>query len=965
MPPSGGNSSVGRRGGFRVAAWGRRAAWLAMAAALASCNATRFLGDDERLVNRAPKFIGAKALGAEALSAAVRVKPNRDVFKNRLFLHLYNVGRSIERDSSFFKRNVYARIDRQRFYERSAVRWLKEVAGEPPALVDEYALVEDCKNLENLYFSRGYLKARARYELKPRPLNAKKISVRFHIDEGPVFLTAELVYESGDSLLLHAVYESVESSALKPGDPYNEERLSAERERLGELLRNRGYYGVGPRDVSYWVDSTYFPSQGVDPFTGLPQRVLSPPRLAPRKTPSVPDTVAPMTTVLDTSRWNDEDFFSLFFEDEAPPRSKEDDTADDQTGYGIADDRPRYLFTRLLIPDSAYVERAVKWLSLRGEKGRKKTRFKPPEGARWVATVVRLPDSAEVFRVRRVEVELTQPGSEGELLRLNPPELTLEDRRRLRLPERLLRSDAPFLFYLDPGLMRTVNLNAVIGRISVFPDSIFRVRYSSETRRRLQEMGTFQNMRIAYLPDSAGGLAAKISLSPQKRFSFKAGMEAFQNTDRVNNNLPGAGVNLVVGKRNAFKRGELLNFSANASVSFYRPRDVGELTTFVQYGARLSLTAPQFPLVERLAERVYRKWGIHNRQTILSFSQNRENPREFIRTTTAFDFKVQWSKYADKDRVMNVFTPLNLSVVTTPIDFDDFALSLNNVEKTEDSDVRLLLTAQQLNTAFLLWRDIQSRFNSFTSYYRVWNDEYGRLRDRPTFFWRAGAEMGGNIAYLIDRVSNRLGRGDGDDGDGFVFPVQYRYGQFVKLVAEFKAYLPLDKRSELVGRVFAGWSRGVNKTGTIPLESRFFAGGVNGVRGWQSGTLGPGLFSQNFNRVFPPGGEYKFEFNVEYRVDMVKPLEAAVFLDAGNVWYSPFNHSDSRPGEESVLSHRTLQLGYSAGLGLRLDLQFLVVRLDVGQQIYAPDLRDFVVKRLPKDLGGSRIQYNLAIGYPF
>ncbi len=932
---------------------------------MASCNATRFLADDELLVNRAPKFVGAKALSIEVLSAAVRVKPNRDVFGNRLFLHLYNVGRSIERDSSFFKRKIYARIDRQRFYERLVVRWLKEVAGEPPALVDEYALVEDCKNLENLYFSRGHLNARVRYQLKPRPLNPKKISVRFRIVEGPVFLTAELVYESGDSLLLRAVYESVEASALKPGEPYNEERLAAERERLGELLRNRGYYAVGPKDVSYWVDSTYYPVQGIDPFTGLPQRVLSPPRLAPRKTPIPVESVAPPTSAIDTARWNDEDFFSLFFEDEPTAPPNEDNVQDDETGYRIGDDRPRYLFTRLLIPDSAYVERTVKWLSLRGEGGRKKTRFKPPEEARWVATVVRLPDSAEVYRVGRVEVELSSSASETEPLRLYPPELTFEDRKRLRLPERLLRPETPFVFYIDPTLVRTVNLNAVAARISIFPDSIFRVRHSSETRRRLQEMGAFQNMRIAYLPDSANRVVAKISLSPQKRFSFKAGMEAFQNTDRVNNNLPGAGLNLVVGKRNAFKRGELLNFSVNASVSFYRPKDVGEFTTFVQYGARLSLGAPQFPFFERLAQRFYRKWGMYNRQTIFSFSQNRENPREFIRTTTAFDCKVQWSKYADKDRVMNVFTPLNLSVVTTPIDFDDFALSLNNVEKVEGADARLLLNAQQLNTAFLLWRDIQSRFNSYTSYYRVWNDEYGRLRYRPTFFWRAGAEMGGNIAYLIDHVTNRLGRGDGDEGDGFVFPVQYRYGQFVKLVAEFKTYMPLDQRSELVGRVFVGWSRGINKTGTIPLESRFFSGGVNGVRGWQSGTLGPGLFSQNFNRVFPPGGEYKFEFNVEYRVDIVSPLEAAVFLDAGNVWYSPFNRSDSRPGEESVLSRRTLQLGYSAGLGLRMDLQFLVVRLDVGQQIYAPDLRDFVVKRFPQDLGGSRIQYNLAIGYPF
>ncbi|MCS7086396.1 MAG: hypothetical protein RMM53_11320, partial [Bacteroidia bacterium] len=500
-----------------------------------SCSATRFLEDDERLLYRGPKFMGANALEIEDLAAAVRVKPNRKVLGNRLFLHLYNVGRSIELDSSFFKEKIYRRIDRQRFYERSAVRWLKEVAGEAPALVDEYALVEDCKNLENLYFSRGYLNARVWYELKPSPFNPQKITVRFRIREGPPFLVAALNYESADSLLLRAVYENVEKSILKPGQTYNENLLAAEREHIGETLRNRGYYAVGPKDVSYRVDSAYRPVHALEPTTGLPAPTISPPRrIVSTPPPSPPPPSAPPDSV--SVEWGDEDFFSLFFDEVPIADPVAEKSADDQHSSSSLQSRPHFGFSRLFVPDSVYVERTVRWWSLRGENARKKNKFKAPEDARWVSIDVVLPDSARVYRVHRVEVEILSSVPTQPPLRLYPPELERQERRNLRLSERMLRPDVPFWFIVEPRLVHEINLNAVASRISVFPDSVFRLRHSSDTRRRLLEMGAFQNVRLTYLPDSTDGLNAKISLSPLKRYSFKVGMEAFQNSDRVNTN---------------------------------------------------------------------------------------------------------------------------------------------------------------------------------------------------------------------------------------------------------------------------------------------------------------------------------------------------------------------------------------------------------------------------------------------
>jgi outer membrane protein assembly factor BamA len=91
-------------------------------------------------------------------------------------------------------------------------------------------------------------------------------------------------------------------------------------------------------------------------------------------------------------------------------------------------------------------------------------------------------------------------------------------------------------------------------------------------------------------------------------------------------------------------------------------------------------------------------------------------------------------------------------------------------------------------------------------------------------------------------------------------------------------------------------------------------------------------------------------------------LEGAIFADAGNVWFAKGSSFEDSRGK---LSTQTFRLAANMGIGLRFDFSFLILRLDIAQQIYAPDIEDWVVKRFPKDLGNNRIQYNLGIGYPF
>ena len=118
---------------------------------------------------------------------------------------------------------------------------------------------------------------------------------------------------------------------------------------------------------------------------------------------------------------------------------------------------------------------------------------------------------------------------------------------------------------------------------------------------------------------------------------------------------------------------------------------------------------------------------------------------------------------------------------------------------------------------------------------------------------------------------------------------------------------------------------------------------------------------------------------MEYRFKLTSMFEAALFVDAGNVWL--LRPDDLRPGADFQFDRFVDEIAVGAGLGARLDFDNFLVRFDFGLQLKDP--RKLGGERWlwqPKDefLGyledvtgdpnakiGIPIQFNLGIGYPF
>jgi outer membrane protein assembly factor BamA len=103
--------------------------------------------------------------------------------------------------------------------------------------------------------------------------------------------------------------------------------------------------------------------------------------------------------------------------------------------------------------------------------------------------------------------------------------------------------------------------------------------------------------------------------------------------------------------------------------------------------------------------------------------------------------------------------------------------------------------------------------------------------------------------------------------------------------------------------------------------------------------------------------------NVELRQHLVGYLEGAIFVDVGNVWML---NKSKRVGEDFAWNRFYQEFAVGAGIGLRLNFNVLVLRLDVGIKVYDPTC-PAGARLFPKDPKENKIQptINFGLGYPF
>lgn len=285
---------------------------------------------------------------------------------------------------------------------------------------------------------------------------------------------------------------------------------------------------------------------------------------------------------------------------------------------------------------------------------------------------------------------------------------------------------------------------------------------------------------------------------------------------------------------------------------------------------------------------------------------------------------------------------------------------------TEDTNYQGTLDAdgQDLYTAFrgtLVNKDRQTQDVLISSF--IYNFVYNEIgkKDYPNaFYFNGKVELAGNALSIFNQKRN--------DGGGIVTSPQRTifgipYAQFIKFDIDTRKYFKFN-RNTLVLRQFVGVGVPYGNSKDMPIVRSYFNGGSNDIRAWVAfGGLGP-ADSQVDERVRTyMTDNIKLTTNIELRVPFTDMYEGALFTDIGNTW-SIKNNTNDGYGSEFKFNKFLGQMGVGSGFGLRVNVAYITLRVDLAYKIYDPNKPDGEKWRF-SNFNPFKPTLNIAFGYPF
>lgn len=399
----------------------------------------------------------------------------------------------------------------------------------------------------------------------------------------------------------------------------------------------------------------------------------------------------------------------------------------------------------------------------------------------------------------------------------------------------------------------------------------------------------------------------------------------------------GIGGYLVYQNKNLFRGGEVfflrLKGAMEAQEGGTTAKEVKErkllfFNTY-EYGLEANLSIPQFlaPLNQDIFSRYFRP------TTTLNIGYNLQDKLDYQRTITNFSFGYEWSETRIKSHILYP-ADINFVKVTTTPSFDSILANESERYKNQYKD-HLIVGLK---------------------YSYIYNNQDINKLGNYNYF-RGNLETSGNLLGLINEMA---GTKTLQEGYKTIFGI--RYSQYIKNDYDFRSYLNMGKNHSVVFRVAAGVAVPYGNSIDIPFEKGFYGGGANGMRAWPLRFLGPGSY-QNTNPDIERVGDVMLEGNFEYRFNIYKVFEGALFYDIGNIWY--LSENETFPGGKFTFKNFAKELAMDAGLGIRLDFTYFIFRVDIAQRLKDPAYPEGSRWIIGKNRNWLNPWYNLGIGYPF
>ena len=456
--------------------------------------------------------------------------------------------------------------------------------------------------------------------------------------------------------------------------------------------------------------------------------------------------------------------------------------------------------------------------------------------------------------------------------------------------------------YLRPTVLRE--------KCHIAPGSLYNASDIDRTYESLGQLAILKYVNISIKEvakiDENQFLDAYILLSRNKKQGVTFELEGTNSEGDL-----GFGVGLTYQHRNLWKGSEVLTTKFRTSYESLSGNLDGLINNrYTEFAGEVGITFPKF-LAPFLSKSFKQKVKATSEVALTCNYQERP---EYTRVIAGAGWKYNWSNRSNTTR--KTFDVIDVNFVSLPNSTIDFIEEITNPLLRYSYEDHLIMrmgytyykTNRRMSSATMLLKPRQS----------------------TVYTLRLSAETAGNLLYGISKATGQ----NKDDGAYKFLGIQY--SQYVKSEADYSLTKVVNSRSSFAFHVGLGLAFPYGNSKMLPFEKRFYAGGANGVRGWNVRTLGPGKYeAQNaVSNFINQCGDINLEMSMEYRAKLFWVFEGAFFIDAGNIW--TIKDYENQFGGQFKFDEFYKQIALAYGVGLRLDFTYFLLRFDLGFKAHNP-----------------------------
>jgi len=497
-----------------------------------------------------------------------------------------------------------------------------------------------------------------------------------------------------------------------------------------------------------------------------------------------------------------------------------------------------------------------------------------------------------------------------------------------------VRSGDVSLFYKDKLFLRPKVISDYNFLIS---GNLYRSRSVQNTYSALSRLSILKYSNIRFnevIENDSAYLDAYITLSRNKNKSLSFEIEGTNSAGDL-----GAAASASYTHRNLFKGSETFTIKLRGAYEAVSGLEGYTSSNYMEYGVESSLNFPEFMfpfLSSDFKKRI-------KATSEVSIKYNWQIRPEFERTVASAAWSYRWGKRGATHR----FDVFDLNYIYMPYRSETFR------EYLDYMDERNPLLRYSYEDLFIVRLGYTYTYNSSGA-------TTLKTSQRNSYSIRFNIEESGNLLYLFSRMIN----GSPKNGEAYQM-ANISFAQYVKTDFDYAKNFMIDDRNALVFHVGVGVAVPYGNSKSLPFEKLYFSGGANSVRGWSVRSLGPGGYRGDSNSLdyVNHTGDIKLDLNLEYRTHLFWKLNGAAFVDAGNVW--TIRNREMQPEGLFKFNRFYKQLAVAYGLGLRFDLDFLIIRFDGGMKAINPmytgrDRYPIISPDFKRDFA-----FHFAVGYPF